>query len=40
MQLSLWDWPITRLRRLHRAHPRLYWRRLRDAVTAALKEGL
>lgn len=39
-QLSLWDWPITRLRRQYRGHPRIYWRRLRDAMTTALREGL
>lgn len=39
-QLDLFTYRLGRLRRQYRAHPRIYWRRLRDAMTTALKEGL
>lgn len=40
IQLSLFDWPLERMRRVSRGAPRVYWRRLRDAVTARLLDEI
>lgn len=40
MQLPLFDWPLERLRRLYRAHPRRYAGRLRREMTMRLLEEI